>query len=524
MIETQDANSRTFRLRTSALISIATFVGAASEFAKNAAIGYRYGSGAATDTFFTAYLVPNTYGMFWISACSVGLVPLFAKWRRDSVGHFHDRATAVVALSVLFTLALTVFSYVLARPMMDFSAPGFPPAQKADAVRLFRELSALFLLVGFSGAVAALMNSRSEFFLPCSNKAIVNSLFVAGLLLAPHNASLLWLSRLQVIGAAAFAAFILARVLRVEQVAWPGFRQSRAVVAAATSAILAPFAALVARQASALAERAIASYLTVGAISSLTYASQLVMGASGIISIGVISQLMPLVAAENDKEKRVALVAKGCYYQTLGLAPFSVIVYCFAEVLVTVLLQRGMFQQEQTIATSQLVRIYSLGVLVSGLAQQFQTIHWADSRYRVLLVHNALVAVVNVLADLALVPFLGVAGLAFGVCFASAFSGLRMYRLVVRDYGPLFCRDTSPAAMGKPVLAGLGMALVILSVRSLMNNVGIPTTGSFGGLILSNALPATVGTLAFVTTAVWMRIEPIRTVAERSYTCFRRCL
>src|SRR4051794_35831682 len=111
-------------MRMSLSITAVALVGAALEAAKTAAIAAHYGSGAATDAFFIALLLPNAYAMLWVSACSVGLLPVLAVWLREDAESFPYRLGRLMVVASICSVLLSLFLALLAQAAAAALAPG----------------------------------------------------------------------------------------------------------------------------------------------------------------------------------------------------------------------------------------------------------------------------------------------------------------------------------------------------------------------------------------------------------------
>ena len=501
---TQQSKER-LGLRTSTGISAFLLVGGLLEVAKNLAIAYRYGSGGGTDAFFAAFVLPATFAMFWVSSCQVGLVPLLALWARDAEGQIEKRMSAVLAVSGMLTLGLTGTAYVAAPGLMNLIVPGFSEGHKLQAVRMFRGLAPLFALVGITGVLSAFLNSRRSFLLPAAQKLCVNVVVLVGLVIWYFRAQIERLPSLIVLGSLAYACILIAETWGVAFQSVQ--RLSKAEIRALLAAVLIPFVTLIARQTSQVAERAIASYLPAGSISALTYAFQLVGGGGAVIVAGVTTSLMPSLAQQKSPWMKLEMVRQGFYYLTVVLLPVVFGGYVLAGPVVMILFQHGAFTAADASATARMFQAYVFGMIFAGMAMLFQAPFWADRKYRVLVIHNSLIAVANVAFDLALVPFLGATALALGYTLAALLSSLRMAWLLSKNYGTVLPKDKLGTVL-KPVLISLIMAVVVFAVRKPISAAVFWQAKPLRQEFLATTFIAAVGAATYMVGGVVAGMQP----------------
>jgi len=498
------------RARTSIFISLVLLLGGALELVKNSAIAYYYGSGAETDRFFAAYIIPNTYSMFWVSSCLTGLVPLFAVWLRDSREDFARTIGGVVAVSTTLMAALAGVAYLAAPLVIKLLAPGFSKVDRLQTVHLFRGLSPVFALVGFTGVAIAVLNCHGKFLFAASNKLFVNLFILVGLFIGLGPLGIHWLVNLIVIGTLSYAAFLLLELWRSVHPQW-----GRTLAPEQTKMVLAglsmPFFALIFRQSSVLGERVIASFLPAGSISELSYSLQVVGGLTAIILTGVTMPQMPLFAHQNSNAGKLGLLWQGIYYLLVVTLPLACGGYLLARPLVVILFRHGVFSMAAADETARVFRAYAFGIVLSALAVQFQTPFWADRRYATVIRHNGLVAGVNILLDLLLAPFFGVVGIAWGCTLASAFSCLRMGWLVHKRYGSPLPQHGLRSAL-KPLVATLVMAAVVFEARAPISGLLLSRPNVFYQEVFRAATLIGLGALAYVVSGFVQRMEPFPTL------------
>jgi putative peptidoglycan lipid II flippase len=499
------------KVRSSFCISLVLLAGAVLEVVKNSVIAYRYGSGAETDAFFAAYVVPTTYAMFWLSSCLVGLVPLLAVWLKQSDKQISDISGAIIALSATSTAALASVAYLSAHPVMKLLVPGFNEAQQLQAVHLFRQLTPLFVLAGLIGVASAVLNSRRQFLLPSSQKIVVNSVILVGLSVWGVHMGIQWVATLTVLGTLLYAWALLVRMCKAGARLKLRWALNRWETQTLLAAIFMPFAAGIARQSSILAERTVGSFLPAGSISELTYAFQVVMGFSAVIVAGVTTTLMPTLAQESSNSGKLRLIQQGFHYLLVAVLPLAFGVFLLARPLVLILFHHGAFSAANVAETTKVFQAYAFGILFATMAVLFQAPLLADRRYSLVISHNALMGLLNIILDLLLAPFLGVAGLALGYTLTSAASCLRLAWQLERRYGSFWTR-TKLSSAAKPLVATLPMAIIVVALRSPVSALALSQVGQFYNEIFRTVVLAGVGTVTYVAGGIAGRMEPFPTM------------
>jgi putative peptidoglycan lipid II flippase len=492
--------------KTSVSITMMLLLGGFLEVIKNSAIAYRYGSGVQTDKFFTAYMVPSAYSMFWVSSCLSGLVPVLTVWQKDQPQKFATTVGSVLLLSTTLMAALGGLGFAAAPVVIRFLVPGFSPADRGETATLFRILTPLFVLVGFTGVVIAVLNCHRKFLFAASNKLFVNIFVLTGLFIGFATLKIDWLAWLIIGGSLAYAGFLCFELWRSVQprFAWTlDRRQSQMLLAA----LVMPFLAYVLRQSSLLGEKVIASFLPTGSISALTYCFQAIGGLGAVILGGVTMAQMPMFARQDSIAGKLSLLWQGSYYLLVVTLPLAWGGYLLARPLVFVLFRHGVFTTSAAMEATQVFKGYAFTIFFSALAVQFQTPFWAERRYGTLVWNNTLIALLNIALDLLLVPYWGVVGIALGFTLSSAISCLRMGWLVRRHYGALFPRGSLPCAL-KALAASLAMALVVFLARRPVSGLVLARVSDFYQEIFRVLVLATLGMATYAASGLIQGMEP----------------
>jgi putative peptidoglycan lipid II flippase len=514
--------TKTARLRvgTSASISLVLLIGGLLELFKNSAIAYRYGSGRETDAFFAAYLIPITYSMFWVSACLVGLVPFFSRWLGETEEKFRDIVSGVLWFSTSLTLVLTSIGYIAAPLVVKLLVPGFTGAQKLLTIHLFRELAVLFLLVGFTGVATALLNTHYRFLLAAAQKIVVNVVVFGGLFLWYANKGIEWLAQLIVLGTLFHVGLLLVQLWRSGLGPRLKWTLSSAQMRSVLAALFVPFAAYMIRQSNIVAERVIGSFLPAGSISALTYSYQVILGFSSVIIAGVTTVLIPMFAQQKSQAGKLTLLWDGFYYLLVLTLPLSFGGYLLARPLVLILFHHGAFSAASVEQTTQVFKAYALSPFFGAISVHFLNLFWADRQYRLLITHNGLMALLNILLDLALAPLWGATGLALGSTVANVASCVRLYRLAGKHYGSLLDGSRLFSAL-KPLGATLIMTVVVLALRVPVSTSVMFRQGQLRDEIVGAVVLAGAGFVTYLAAGIAARMEPFPTLYRSLALSFR---
>ena len=180
-------------------------------------------------------------------------------------------------------------------------------------------------------------------------------------------------------------------------------------------------------QISLLINTQIASHLTSGSVSWLTYADRLMEFPTAMLGVAIGVVLMPQLAAAkaaNDAEKYSAMLDWGLRIVVLLAVPCAVALLTFAQPLVTTLYHYGAFTDRDVAQTTTALMGYGAGlvglVAIKVLAPGFYASQDIKTPVRIAVV----VLVITQLLNLVLVPVLQHAGLALAIGIGALINAL----------------------------------------------------------------------------------------------------
>jgi len=165
----------------------------------------------------------------------------------------------------------------------------------------------------------------------------------------------------------------------------------------------------------------IASTLEEGSISYLYYADRLNQLPLGMVGIAVGTALLPMLskALVGDDAKEAQTLFNRAMEVCLVLAlPAGVAMLVAAEPMIKALFQYGAFDAADAIVTAQVLMGYALGVPAYVAGKVYATAYFSRQDTKTPVKIAIFCAVLNIIASLSLIPFMGVPGIALstGLC------------------------------------------------------------------------------------------------------------
>jgi len=445
-----------------------TGVSRVAGFVRDVLMASVLGAGVIADAFFVALKLPNFFRRITAEgAFSVAFVPLYSevltKDGRTEADRFASQAfmMMLLILSVVTLVGGVFMPYVIAVITPGFDTQG---ERYMAAVEFSRITFPYLLLMSLTALLGGVLNALNRFapfaFAPVLfNVCLIGALLLNGLF---ENA-----------GYALSYGIVVAGVL---QLAWLYFcarREGvrlRVVVPRFEGRITEVFRLMGPGVIGAgvmhinlFVDLILASFLGSGSISYLYYADRLNQLPLGMVGIAVGTALLPMLSkamAGADHEKARALFNKALEVCLMLALPAAVALAVMPEALISTLFERGEFVASDTQATVSVLMSYAVGLPAYICIKVFSSAHWARKDTKTPVKIAMIGTVANIALSIALIPFIGVVGIALATGLTGWLQFV-MHVRALRDHVSVGFDKKVMVSVVKIVLACVVMALVL---------------------------------------------------------------
>lgn len=511
-------------LRGAAVTSAWTLVSRVAGYARDALLGSAFGMNAIQGALLLAWMVPNLFRrLFGEGAVSAAVQPALAR-----VEHEHGAAAArtlfarfhgLLTISLIALVAIGEAALLLA--WLAWPADG--AAAESRRTLLYAAFLLPYLLpICLAALLGAPQNLAGRFFLPAVGPLVLNVLWIGALLwpLPPDAADGV---RAGLIIGAILAGGVLQWAMQMPGArasgypVVPRFEQPGAIERRAVRDFLPALLGLAAVQIAAIVDQVIVRWLVDETANSYSYyANRLLHLPLALLGLSAATGLMPLLArraASGDLAGVGTALQRGAESMLLLIVAAAAGMYALAEPIVRLLFERGRFEPQHTELLATVLRAYLWSLPAAALGGVLARAYLACGKLRFQALAAAAVVPINLLADLALVPFFGVPGagwataLALGAQCLILLGGLRA--LGIAD-PPLRAR-----ALPGVLLPGAAACAAAWGTRAALERAG-----SGDGVVVVAAIAAGVGAAAFL--CAWLRPADFAEVRGAIARRFRR--
>ncbi len=415
-----------------------------------------FGTSAMMDAFQIAFRIPNLLRrLFAEGAFAQAFVPLLAATRATEGDAATRRLLDAVATVLVWALMLTCVVGMAAAPALVWLlASGFAPSTEAAAVAMTRIMFPYIACMSLVALASGVLNTWRRFAVPAFTPVLLNLAVIGSALIAVAPLRARGVEPVYALALGVMVGGVLQLAIQ-----WPALRAIGMLprVGAAPRALrdawhhpglrtilgkMGPaLVGVSVAQVSLMINSQIASWLGVGAVSTLVYADRLMELPTALLGVALGVVLTPQMAAARaraDAAAYSALLDWGLRLALLFALPCAVALVVFAQPLVAVLFHRGAFGAEAVQATRSAVMGYGVGLMgivgVKVLAPAFYAQQDMRTPMRIAIVALVLTQLLNAL----MVRWLGVAALALSIGLAATANAALLLRGLRRrgSYSP----------------------------------------------------------------------------------------
>ena len=406
------------RGRTVGVVSILTVVVAALGYFREATLAAQFGLSRTMDAYFAAILVPTTAYMVLIAGT---LSPVFISiLLQDSISQNPEKLSETFSVVTNFVLiilgGIAGCAIITAHKWLVLLFPGFDSTTVAMTKSLIEIIFPSVIFVALAGILTAVLNGFNRFALASITPALSSVTVIVAALIA-HGSHAIY-----IVGLGTAIGFVLQGMLLVPATAALGIRyrflfRFRHPAIASVVRLGGPlFLYLVVANGAVFLERNLASQISQGAVSTLTYSMRLFAIPANFLAAPLAIVSYPHFAREATQEGHGDLCNQVSRLFRLVLFLFlPITVWTVLNVLpiTRLLYERGQFQLGDSIVTSRTLMFYSVGILPNALGIVLLRCLYAVQDTVTPLVAESINLVFYALTAIFLTRQFGIEGLAF---------------------------------------------------------------------------------------------------------------
>ncbi len=461
-------------LSAAAIVSTITMLSRVTGLIRETLIARAFGASEMTDAFNVAFRIPNLLRrLFAEGAFSQAFVPILSEINSTQGPDQAKKLINVVSTLLFWSLLVTVIFGVVFAPLLILAiATGFQDKQTFEITVVLTQIMFPYIgLISLVSLAAGILNTHQRFVIPALTPTLLNvGIILAALFLAPQLTTPIYALAIGVLVGGLCQLILQVPVLiKIGLLPRIGLGYQRLRQAASDPdakrvlKLMGPaiFAVSVA-QISLLINTNIASHLTAGSVSWLSYADRLMEFPTALLGVAVGTVLLPSLSkanAQGHTELASQLITWGIRLTFLLATPAALALFIFGEPLAAALYHYGKFTSHDVEMTRLALQAYGVGliglILVKILAPGFYSRQNIKTPVKIALI----VLICTQLLNLVFVPLFAHAGLALSIGVGACLNAALLWIGLARRGGVSFGKQ----AWWK-FFVQLGVGLVIFGV------------------------------------------------------------
>ncbi|HEY6252526.1 MAG TPA: lipid II flippase MurJ [Candidatus Angelobacter sp.] len=426
-------------LRAIVIVSLCSIVAKGAATAKELVVAARFGRGDSVDAFLIALLVPTTILGLVASTFNVALIPTYIRVREEQGAEAAQQLFSSVQVASLVLLGIvSILVAAGAHFYLPLLGSGFDAAKLLLTQRLLYVLLPFIVLNGAIAIWSAVLNAGERFALPALTPMVTPLVAVLTLLIFGRRWGIFSLAVGTVAGSG-LEVFVLGCAMRIRglrlRLRWCGITPELNHV---LGQYLPMLGGALFMSTAPIIDQSMAAMLKPGSVAALLYGNRIVNVVTMLTSAAMATAVLPYFSQMTARKDWSGCRRTLKVYSLLILLvtiPITLVLVAGSPLLTRLLYQRGAFTQADTTVVSGVQICFAFMIPVytwcALLVRFISSLHRND-----LLAYLAVLsAVLNVILNLALMKWLGVAGIALSTslvylisCALLGFSALKLLR------------------------------------------------------------------------------------------------
>jgi putative peptidoglycan lipid II flippase len=430
-------------VKAAGVIGAATFTSRVLGFVRDMVLANLFGATPAADAFFVAYRVPNLLReLFAEGSMSSAFIPVFTEYQtQKSKRDAWELASAVFTTLLTIVTGITILGVLLASGIVWLLAPGFhgDPAKLGMTTLLTQIMFPYLIFISLAALAMGILNSMRAFAAPAFSPVFFN-IFIIGCayLLSPMMAEPIHGVAIGVVaGGAAQFAMQLPGLRRRGMLFGFRFVPGHPGVRRIGKLMVPSLLGLSVTQINITVSTILASFFA-GGPTYLFYGMRLIQFPLGIFGVALATAILPTLsaqAARGDLGELRKTLGFGLRMILFIILPAMLGLILLRQPIIHLFFEHGTFTAHDTTETALAVLCYSVGLWAFGGVRIIVSAFYSLQDTRTPAITAAIAVAANLIFSLALMSFLGAAGLALATALAAMVNGGILVAVLHRRLG-----------------------------------------------------------------------------------------
>ncbi|MBW6410891.1 murein biosynthesis integral membrane protein MurJ [Clostridium weizhouense] len=426
---------QTSLLKSTFIIMIVSCISRIIGFVRDMLIANNFGAGMYTDAYNVAVTIPETIFMLVGLAISTSFLPVLSKIRaKKNEKEMYKFANNVINILFIISIAIFIITSIFSKEIVGLLGHGFDDNTTLIAVKLTRITLINLLFMSINACFTALLQVNEDFVIPSILGLFFNLPMIVYLLFF-KNYDIMGLTIANVIGN------FLRVVIQVPSLVSHRYRYKFFIkfkdkeLKGILILIIPVIIAAGANSLNVMVDKAIASSFSEGSISALGYAEKLIFFINSIITTSISSVAYPMLSnARNDGKHKefIGILKQSIIYLALLLIPITVGIIVFKKDIVSIIYERGKFDEDAVKLTVLALFGYSFGIFFTGMRDILNSTLFSMGKTKITTLNGIIGVTINVILSITLSKYMGIAGIALASAIAMMITSILLFSSIIK--------------------------------------------------------------------------------------------
>lgn len=405
-------------------------------FIRELVLAYFFGAGYVVDAYEMGMSIPITLLNGIVIATSTSYMPLLAvKYKLGGVEKANIFTSKVINSLLVIILSITLVAFLFSKSLIVVFAPGFN-SEKASLTAFYMRVAFFAVMINAIIYILQAYLEYNEVFHPqilvgyLQNLVIISFTFLAAFF---HYHLLIFGMAFGYL-ANCIGFYLLAKNKGFE---YKRDLHIRGTLSEIINIALPVFIGQTIGEINSFVDKVLASNLNEGSISALKYSSTVL----NMVIYFVVTILITIIYPKLNKAFSLGrfddierIFNKGISILLIVAIPVTIGAVIYCEDLISVIYERGAFDSSATRLAAVAFGCYSIGLPFCAIRQLMLKAFYSLHEMKIPMVSSIIAFFVNLILDLSLVNYIGVAGLAISTSVAESVAAGIMYFFYKRKY------------------------------------------------------------------------------------------
>lgn len=407
-------------------------------YIKNALLAYRFGIGVELDAYNMAMIMPLLFGSLLLGASggktTAVFIPVYNKYLVEKrTDEAWEMASVTFNLMLIVLASVTILVMIFCPAIISVIAPGFEGEVRVLTIKLARIAAGTIVFLALAGFARGVLISQGYFRLPALSPLVFRIIIIGFILTLCKSYGVIALAVGTVVAGLA-ELFILLPLLFKKGFKYRFTLNYRHPGVKRLGKLLIPvIMGLGVSELAVVVDRVMASGLPSGSVTALAYANMLRSLPLTLFIIAIGDAIYPTMTkdiAKNDVDGLKTTSLLGFRATAIIAIPATVGLYILRVPLIRVMFEHGAATSEGTQMIAIALSYYLIGMFAFSFNGILGRMFYASQDSKTPLILGSITQVANIILNLILIQFMGIAGLALA-------SSLAVYIFTVASFAIL---------------------------------------------------------------------------------------